>query len=132
MENIELLQSIRLIIKEELQPVNERLDGIDGRLDGIDSRLDGMDVRLDSIDSRLDGMDVRLDNIDSRLDGMDVRLDNIDSRLGIIEYNQNEDILVLLNTINEKVEKCATKEEVAALARLQGEQFLKPKPHKLR
>lgn len=46
----DLKEALTTIIKAELSPVIERLDGIDSRLDGIDSRLNGIDSRLDRIE----------------------------------------------------------------------------------
>lgn len=64
MLDTDLKDALTAILKAELSPVIERLDGIDSRLDGIDSRLDGMDSRLDKMDSRLDKMESKLDRIE--------------------------------------------------------------------
>lgn len=42
MADIEMLEAMRQIMREELQPINGRLDAMDGRLNVIDGRLDQM------------------------------------------------------------------------------------------
>ena len=50
----EMLEAIKAIMKEELEPINKRLDGVDSRLDGIDTRLDGLDARIDGLETRME------------------------------------------------------------------------------
>lgn len=90
MNEQELLLALRTIVKEELGPVNTRLDGLDQRMGGMDQRLDKVDQRLDGMDQRLDGMDQRLDKVDQRLDGMDRRLDGLDQRMSRVENTLEE------------------------------------------
>jgi archaellum component FlaC len=47
----DLKETLSALLKAELAPVMERLDGIDKRFDGIDNRLDGIDNRLDRLES---------------------------------------------------------------------------------
>jgi archaellum component FlaC len=53
----EMVEQIRSMLKDEINPVYTRLDRIDTRLDQMDSRIDGIDTRLDKIDNRFDGLD---------------------------------------------------------------------------
>jgi chromosome segregation ATPase len=41
-------------LKEQVQSINQRLDGMDRRFDSIDQRLDGMDRRFDTLTSSMD------------------------------------------------------------------------------
>lgn len=50
------LQAISQLIKNEIEPINKRLDGMDQRFDGIDQRLDGIDQRFDKIEETLEEM----------------------------------------------------------------------------
>ncbi|KQX63847.1 hypothetical protein ASD40_29365 [Paenibacillus sp. Root444D2] len=54
----ELKETLTALLRAELSPVIERLDGIDNRLGSIDGRLDGIDNRLDGIDNRLDRLEL--------------------------------------------------------------------------
>ena len=47
MSDQELLQAIRAITREELNPINQRLNGIDQHLDSIDQRLDALEESLE-------------------------------------------------------------------------------------
>ncbi|WP_235549219.1 hypothetical protein [Paenibacillus sp. Root444D2] len=51
-------ETLTALLRAELSPVIERLDGIDNRLGSIDGRLDGIDNRLDGIDNRLDRLEL--------------------------------------------------------------------------
>ncbi|MGE6517391.1 hypothetical protein [Lysinibacillus sphaericus] len=46
----DLKELLRSVLKEELGPVNQRLDGMDKRFDGMEQRLDGIDRRLDKME----------------------------------------------------------------------------------
>ncbi|MCY9696111.1 hypothetical protein [Paenibacillus alginolyticus] len=46
----DLKEALTALLKAELSPVIERLDGIDNRLGSIDGRLDGIDNRLDRLE----------------------------------------------------------------------------------
>ncbi|WP_246309775.1 hypothetical protein [Paenibacillus alginolyticus] len=46
----DLKEALTELLKAELSPVIERLDGIDNRLGSIDGRLDGIDNRLDRLE----------------------------------------------------------------------------------
>lgn len=44
------LQAISQLIKNEVEPINKRLDGMDSRLDKMNERLDNIETRLDKIE----------------------------------------------------------------------------------
>jgi archaellum component FlaC len=46
----DLKEALTALLKAELSPVIERLDGIDNRLGSIDGRLNGIDNRLDRLE----------------------------------------------------------------------------------
>ncbi len=43
------LQAISQLIKNEIEPINKRLDGMDQRLDGIDQRFDKIEETLEEM-----------------------------------------------------------------------------------
>lgn len=51
--NSELKEALRSVLREELQPINKRLDTIGTRIDAIEPHLDTIDTRLNTIDTRL-------------------------------------------------------------------------------
>ncbi|MFN2747612.1 hypothetical protein ACINLE_06145 [Bacillus sp. z60-18] len=90
--NSELKDMLQSVLKEELNPVNQRLDKIDHclnemdqRLNKMDKRFDGVDQRLNKMDQRFDGMDQRFDGVDQCLNKMDQRFDGMDQRLNRLE-----------------------------------------------
>ncbi|WP_107949007.1 hypothetical protein [Lysinibacillus parviboronicapiens] len=102
----DLKELLRSVLKEELGPVNQRLDGMDKRFDGMEQRLDGMDKRFDGMEQRLDGMDKRFDGMEHRLDGIDQRLDKIEDevqevKLGLDKLQKN--IVENLGQFTEKI-----------------------------
>ena len=48
------LNKIRLIVKEEIDPVKKDVAVIQGQLQGIDKRFDGIDKRFDDVNKRID------------------------------------------------------------------------------
>jgi archaellum component FlaC len=63
----DLVQLLRSVIREELVPVNERLDRTDERLVGVSQQLGKVDQQLGKVDQQLGNIDQQLDNIDQRL-----------------------------------------------------------------
>jgi len=47
MTDQELLQAIRTITREEIKPINQRLDAMDQRLDSMDQRLSVVEESLE-------------------------------------------------------------------------------------
>lgn len=60
----EMLEAMRIMMKEELKPVNARLDSIDERVNSIDERVNSIDERVNSIDERVNSIDKRLSNVE--------------------------------------------------------------------
>ena len=48
MTDQELLQAMKTMIKEELEPINKRLDSMEGKLDSMEGRLDSMEETLEA------------------------------------------------------------------------------------
>ncbi|WP_099354883.1 hypothetical protein [Fredinandcohnia onubensis] len=88
----EMVDLLRSVLKEELNPIHNRLDGIDKRFDGIDKRLEGMDKRFDGIDKRFDGIDQRLD-----------RLETNQTELKIGQEKLQKNIIESLGNFTEKI-----------------------------
>ena len=57
MSEQELLQAMRIMLKEELGPIHQRLDTVDKRFDIVDKRLDSLDRRMGSVETRLERLD---------------------------------------------------------------------------
>ncbi|QDQ02548.1 hypothetical protein FOH38_19955 [Lysinibacillus fusiformis] len=93
----DLKELLRSVLKEELEPVNQRLDGMDKRFDGMEQRLDGMDKRFD-------GMEQRLDGIDRRLDKMEVDVQDIKHGLDELQKNIVENLGQFTEKIAHQVE----------------------------
>ncbi|MCM3699427.1 hypothetical protein [Paenibacillus macerans] len=66
----ELTELLRSVIKEELTPVNERMDRFGQRFDRIDQRFDQVDQRFDQVDQRFEQVDQRLDRLENEQQAM--------------------------------------------------------------
>ena len=62
MENQELLEALRYIIKEETRAVVEEIQPINSRLDNMDSRLDNIETDVSEIKNRTLKIEVILEN----------------------------------------------------------------------
>ena len=54
------LNKIRLIVKEEIDPVKKDVAVMQGKLEGIDKRFEGIDKRFEGIDKRFDDVDGKI------------------------------------------------------------------------
>ncbi|MGN7409431.1 hypothetical protein [Sporosarcina sp. SAFN-010] len=77
----ELINTLKYVLDDALQPIHHRLDRMDQRFDGLDQRLDGMDHRLDGMDNKFDGMNKKFDGMDNKFDGMDQRIGSLEVEL---------------------------------------------------
>lgn len=59
----DLKELLRSVLKEELGPVNQRLDGMDKRFDGMEQRLDGIDRRLDKMEDDVREVKLGIDEL---------------------------------------------------------------------
>lgn len=84
-----------------------------------------MSDQLDRIEELLSTLISGFSTMESNVSKLTNEVFDIKQQLDRIEHNQTEDIISSLQIMNAKVESCATKEEVSALARIQGEQQLR-------
>lgn len=98
--NNEIAELLRSVLKEELEPVNNRLDS-------MDKRLNRMDQRFGSFEQRLHGMDQRLDTIEQevkalRTDHAELR-DEIIGTLGDFTEKIASDVDYKTSALNKRV-----------------------------
>ena len=94
--NNELLEKLRAVLKEELKPINGRLDNIDQNLEEHNKRFDKIDQTLeehnkhfDKIDQTLEEHNKRFDKIEQNLEEHNMRFDKIDQTME--EHNKRFD-----------------------------------------
>ncbi|WP_445506040.1 hypothetical protein [Niallia sp. 03190] len=51
--NNDLKEILRSVLKEELEPINKRLDGYEQRFDGFEQRFDGFEQRFDTLSEEI-------------------------------------------------------------------------------
>ncbi|MCM3273068.1 hypothetical protein [Paenibacillus elgii] len=74
---------------------------------------------------QLDRIEQVIMKLADRFDSMQQDVSSIKQQLDRIEQNQNDDVIAMLSVVKAKLETTASKEEVSALARIQGEQQLR-------
>ena len=89
--DMELREMLTDIISEQINPVCQQLDKMDQRLDGMHKPFGTIDKRFEKIDERLDGMDKRFETINERLDGMDKRFEKLEGTVSSIRARQSRD-----------------------------------------
>ena len=62
------LDKIRLIIKEEVDPIKKDVAIMQGQLQTIDKRFDDVNKRFDDINRRFDDINRRFDDVNKRID----------------------------------------------------------------
>ncbi|MFJ8459321.1 hypothetical protein ACIQ57_09330 [Lysinibacillus xylanilyticus] len=109
--NLELKELLRSVLKEELEPVHQRLDGMDKRFESIDYQLVGMNKRFDGIDQRLDkiendvqGLKQDVKELKSDVEGLKVDVQKL--KIGQAELQKN-----IVENLGEFTEKIAHQAE---------------------
>ena len=82
MKTSDLLQNIRLIVRDEMAPFIER---IDARFDHVNTLFDGVFGKFDRIESELVALKGGLRRVEARLTEVEARLTNVESRLTGVE-----------------------------------------------
>lgn len=89
MKTSDLLQNIRLIVRDEMAPFIER---IDARFDHVYTLFDGVFGKFDRLESELVALkgglarvEARLTDVEARLTDVEARLTNVESRLSSVE-----------------------------------------------
>ena len=67
------LNKIRLIVKEEVDPIKKDVAVLQGQLQGIDKRFDDF---KDSVNKRFDDVNKRFDDVNKRFDDVNKRFDD--------------------------------------------------------
>ncbi|MEK0316819.1 hypothetical protein [Cohnella sp. 56] len=83
---------------------------------------DTTNMLLLQVIERLDRIEVRVQAVEEKVDRIEVRAQVIEEKVDRIELNQVEDISASLHLLHAKFEYCATKEDIRALASIQGQQ----------
>jgi hypothetical protein len=106
-ENQALLDAIRVIVAEAVEPLIGRMDGFDRRMDGFDGRMDGFDGRMDGFDGRMDGFDGRMarleqhvETIDTRTSQMAIDLLDLRDRVPLLEERVDNGFRALKSDLN--------------------------------
>ena len=72
------LQSIRAILKEELDPIKSDIQGLkagqermETRLDGLEKRFDGLETRFDNLEAKVDRLEVGQEKLTNMIEELD-------------------------------------------------------------
>ncbi|WP_203248562.1 hypothetical protein [Sporosarcina beigongshangi] len=84
-ENI--LDVLRSVIREELQPVKQELQHLNQRMEKVEIRLDNIEIRLEKVETRLDNLENRVGSIGVDLAEVKDKVSAIDARQQIL-YEQ--------------------------------------------
>jgi predicted nucleic acid-binding Zn-ribbon protein len=82
MEASELLQNLRLIVRDEMAPFMER---VDAGFDRVHSLFDGVYVRLDRLETEYQALRAGLARIEARLDRVESRLGCVEAELQLVK-----------------------------------------------
>ena len=73
----ETLQSIRLILKEELDPIKNEIQGLKEGQERLEARFDGLETRFDGLETRFDVLETRFDSLETKVDRLEVGQEKI-------------------------------------------------------
>ena len=78
MMNNELIDVLRVVIKEELQPIKEELQQLNRRVGNIETRVENIEARVENIESRVENIETRVENIEIRVEKIETRVETIE------------------------------------------------------
>ena len=99
----QLREVLQEVLREELAPINSRLDKLESRFDGLETRFDGLESRFGELEGRLDGLEGRFDGLETRFDSLDGQVSLIQKQLDRMEHAQTEDVMSTLHLIDKKI-----------------------------
>jgi predicted nucleic acid-binding Zn-ribbon protein len=118
MEATELLQNLRLIVRDEIAPFMERVDAgfdrVNSLFDGVYVRLDRLETEYQALRAALARVETRLDRIESRLEGAETELQQVKLALGRLEARVSM-LEARLADVEGKVDQLAHQSEIIEL-----------------
>lgn len=85
--DLAIIDALRVVIREELQPVREDISKLNQRMDKLESRMDKLESRMDKLESRMDKLELRMDKFEGRIDKIEKRIDNIESEVAALKVD---------------------------------------------
>ena len=99
-ENQALLDAIRIIVGEAIEPLTERMDGYDRRMDGLIGRMDSFDGRMDGFDARMARLEQHVETIDTRTSQIAGDLLDLRDRVPLLEERVDNGFRALKSDLN--------------------------------
>lgn len=95
--NQEDLNAIRLVVREEIEGVENRFDNLESRFDNLENSFDNLENRFDNLENsfgklenRFDVLQENVDILNTRFKDMEERQDEMNTRFMGMEERQNE------------------------------------------
>jgi chromosome segregation ATPase len=76
-ENQVLLDAIRAVVKEELVPLSQGVDGLTERVDGLTVLTERIELRLTNIEVRLTNLEARVERLEGASETLDTRTNQL-------------------------------------------------------
>ncbi|GFR36641.1 DUF2730 family protein [Thermobrachium celere] len=96
--DLAIIDALRVVIREELQPVREDISKLNQRMDKLESKMDKLESRMDKLESRMDKLEGRIDKIEKRIDNIEseVAALKVDVKYIKVQVDENTQILKAL------------------------------------
>ena len=112
MDNQELLQALRVIVKEEISPlhnditdIKERTSRIEGRTARIEERTSKIEERIDTMQTTMGNMQTTMGNMQTTIDGMQTVMGTMQTDIGNMQ-DAIGDIYNNVSRIDEISQRC--------------------------
>jgi chromosome segregation ATPase len=80
-ENQALLDAIRVVVREEIAPLNTKIDLLTERVDVLTVRVDALTERVDALTERVDALTERVDRLELRMNAVEHRLVRVEEHV---------------------------------------------------
>jgi predicted RNase H-like nuclease (RuvC/YqgF family) len=108
-ENQALLNAIRVVVREEITPLNQRVDGLGEQIQRVEIEQREQRILLQSIDLRLTNIEARVERLEGHVQRLEDSVETLDTRTSQI----SSDLLDLKDRVRNGLRALKRESELA-------------------
>jgi peptidoglycan hydrolase CwlO-like protein len=63
-------EEFRTLLRQELAPIQVRLDGLEAKTDSLQAKTDSLQAKIDSLQAKTDSLQVKIDSLQAKTDSL--------------------------------------------------------------
>lgn len=85
LQQSELVETIKIIFKQELHPVINRLDRLEGKVDRLDTKVNQLDGKVSELDEKVNQLDGKVSKLDEKVNRLDGKVSELDEKVNQLD-----------------------------------------------